>query len=62
MKFKSVFDIIENNCYTTKYTNCVHQPKKNQITGETLKYLIRFIDWCLTESEVKNEFKKSRLE
>ena len=54
MKFKSVFDVIENNCYTIKYTNCIYEPKKNQITGDALKYLQIFIDWCFRK-EIRNK-------
>ena len=63
MQFKSVFESLENYyCNSIKYENTIHEPKKEQITGDALKHMIRFIDWCLIESKVKRELKKSKLE
>ena len=54
-KFISIFDTQDRVFTTRNYCENVAPPKKNQITGETLKHVIKFIDWCLIENEVKSE-------
>ena len=47
MQFKSVFESLENYySVSVKYENTRHEPKKNQIAGDAMVYLKRFIDWC----------------
>ena len=52
MKFKSVFDSLENYySISSKYENTRHEPKKDQIEGNAMVYLIRFIDWCFRKEK-----------
>ena len=60
-QFISIFDTIDRSFTTKNYCQDIPEIKKDQVTGDALKHLIRFIDWCLIEREVKNEFKKSKL-
>lgn len=62
MKFKSIFDTKDRGFTTKNYCDGVPPPEKNQITGRAMQYMLKFIEDCLIKKEVKNEFKKSRLE
>lgn len=62
MKFKSVFESLENYyCNSVKYESTCHEPKKDQIKADAMVYVIKFIDWCF-QKEVNNDVKKSKLE
>lgn len=60
MRFKSISESLENyNCYSIKYNNTHHEPKKDQIKADAMVYIIRFIDWCCLK-EGKNDTKNNK--
>ena len=62
MEFKNISECLENYYGgNLNYESVCHEPKKDQIKGDAIIYLSKFIDWCF-KKEDKNEFKKSELE
>lgn len=53
MQFKSVSECLENYyCGSIKYQNVVCEPTKDQIKGDALNYLLKFIDDCFLEETI----------
>lgn len=58
MKFVSIFDTKDRGFTTRNYCEGIPPLNKNQITGDALKYMINFINWCSIEKGIKNESNK----